>query len=230
MPVLWQTRRPPMRLSTCQTPPRLTRPGTRLASHDFSPFDRPGRPLRATIVVDPSVEFKAIEANALVADGDFGEVWTHLGVEPVAVHAEVGWRVAKSDDARLHGRTAGAPHAVPSLVRRSPEAIGRADARQPLDQPALEIVALDIWRCARRESASTTCCSGSTHLDPERAASCQSASATCTDLPGSLAAHSSQVSGTGPLVNRPSSGCVAIGHTNTNPQLRHFPCLATGTR
>jgi len=61
-----------------------------------------------------------------------------------------------------------------------------------------------------------------THLEPERSASCQSASATCTDLPGSPAAHSSHVSGPGPFVNRLSTGCVVAGHTNTNPQLRHF--------
>jgi hypothetical protein len=70
------------------------------------------------MVVHPSVEFKAIEGDALNTDRDFSEVWTDISVEPVAVHAEVGWCVAKSDDARLHGGTFGMPHAVPSLVRR----------------------------------------------------------------------------------------------------------------
>ena len=64
--------------------------GYSFASHVLSPFDRPGRPLRAHIVVHPSVEFKAIEADPLLADRDFGQVRAHLRVEAVAVHAEVG--------------------------------------------------------------------------------------------------------------------------------------------
>lgn len=37
----------------------------------------------------PLVQLKAVEGDALPADGYFGEIWADLGVKPVPVHAEV---------------------------------------------------------------------------------------------------------------------------------------------
>ena len=90
---------PRMRLSICQIPARMMRPGTRLRPMDRS-FRSCGTPVAGFIVVHPSVEFKAIEADALDADRNFGQVRAHLGVEPVAVHAEVARRVTEANDAR----------------------------------------------------------------------------------------------------------------------------------
>ena len=64
-----------------------------------------GTPVAGDILIEPGVEFKAIEADALRADGDFGEKRTHLGIEAVAVHAEVGRRVANAQDARKREET-----------------------------------------------------------------------------------------------------------------------------
>ena len=53
----------------------------------------------------PRVQFKPVEGNALGADRDLGEIAADLGVEAVAIHAEVARRVAESDEAGedLHG-------------------------------------------------------------------------------------------------------------------------------
>jgi len=53
----------------------------------------------------PRVQFKPVECHALGADRDLGEIAADLGVEAVAVHAEVGRRIAESDEAgeNLHG-------------------------------------------------------------------------------------------------------------------------------
>ena len=63
------------------------------------------------IVIRPGVQINAIERDALSADGNHGDVWTHIVVETVLVHAEVSRRVAQSDEARqelwlrsVHGR------------------------------------------------------------------------------------------------------------------------------
>jgi hypothetical protein len=49
------------------------------------------------MVVGPGVEVKAIEGDAAIADRDFGEERPDFGVEPIAVHAEIPWRVAVPD-------------------------------------------------------------------------------------------------------------------------------------
>ena len=51
------------------------------------------------ILLDPGVQFKAIERDALGADRDLRELRPYLGIEPIAVHAEVERRVAKADEA-----------------------------------------------------------------------------------------------------------------------------------
>jgi len=55
----------------------------------------------------PRVQFKPVESHALGADRDLGEIAADLGVEAVAVHAEVGRRVAETNEAGedLHGHS-----------------------------------------------------------------------------------------------------------------------------
>jgi hypothetical protein len=53
----------------------------------------------------PRVQFKSVECHALDADRNLGERTADLGVEAIAIHAEIGRRVAKADEAGedLHG-------------------------------------------------------------------------------------------------------------------------------
>jgi hypothetical protein len=57
-------------------------------------------PVAALIVVGPGIEVKAVEGDTLRADGDHGEERTHVAIEAIFVHAEIGRRVAQSDEAR----------------------------------------------------------------------------------------------------------------------------------
>jgi|TARA_R110000787_G_scaffold95750_1_gene198905 hypothetical protein len=52
-------------------------------------------------VVHPGIHFKAVEGDALSADGNFGQGWAHLPVKAVAVHAQVDRGVAKAYQAGL---------------------------------------------------------------------------------------------------------------------------------
>jgi hypothetical protein len=65
----------------------------------LSPFCR-GTPVARDIVCHPGVEFKSVEGNSLSTDRDGGEVGAYLGVEAVAIHAEIIRRVPQPDDAR----------------------------------------------------------------------------------------------------------------------------------
>ena len=58
-----------------------------------------GTPVARLILIGPGVEVKAVEGNALVADRNFRDAGSNLAVESVAVHAEIGGRVAKTDEA-----------------------------------------------------------------------------------------------------------------------------------
>jgi hypothetical protein len=58
-----------------------------------------GTPVAGDIVVDPCVEFKAIEADALAADRQLGEIRPDFCIEPVPIHPEIGRRVSEPDDA-----------------------------------------------------------------------------------------------------------------------------------
>jgi hypothetical protein len=49
------------------------------------------------MLVEPGVHIKAVKGNALLADWDFGDEWTHLGVEPIPVHAQVRGCVFQPD-------------------------------------------------------------------------------------------------------------------------------------
>ena len=62
--------------------------------------------------VGPGVELLAVEGDAPAAEGDFGERRTNLGIEAVAVDAEVGWRVA------LAGSSEGAPVGLNPAARK----------------------------------------------------------------------------------------------------------------
>ena len=48
----------------------------------------------------PAIEFKPIESDALFADADFDEKRAYLGVESVAVHAEVAGCIAEANQSR----------------------------------------------------------------------------------------------------------------------------------
>jgi hypothetical protein len=65
-----------------------------------------GTPVAGDIFIEPVVQFKAVEADALRTDGNFGEVRADLGVEAVPVHAEVERGVAETDDPGKQNRPA----------------------------------------------------------------------------------------------------------------------------
>jgi hypothetical protein len=52
------------------------------------------------IVIRPGVQINAIKGDALRADGNHGDVRTHLVIEAVLIHAEVSRRVTQSNEAR----------------------------------------------------------------------------------------------------------------------------------
>ena len=55
------------------------------------------------MVVRVSIELQPVECDALRADRDLGQVRADLGVEAIAVHAEVGRGVAEAEEARGRG-------------------------------------------------------------------------------------------------------------------------------
>ena len=57
-----------------------------------------GASVATLIVIRPGIEVKAIKGNALGADAHLNETRAHLGVEPVAVHAEVERCIPKADE------------------------------------------------------------------------------------------------------------------------------------
>ena len=60
-------------------------------------------PVAALIVVRPCIEVNAVEGDSLDADAQGEDARPHFAVEAVLVHAEVGGRVAQSDEARRRG-------------------------------------------------------------------------------------------------------------------------------
>ena len=48
-------------------------------------------------MVDPGVQFKAVERNALSTNRDLGEVGAHFDVEAIPVHAEVAGGVTEAE-------------------------------------------------------------------------------------------------------------------------------------
>jgi len=51
----------------------------------------------ALIFVEPGIEVKAIEADALFADRHLDQIRAHVGIETVLVHPQVAWSVAVAD-------------------------------------------------------------------------------------------------------------------------------------
>lgn len=54
-------------------------------------------------MVSPSIQFKTVEADALNANRNFGEIGANVGVEAIAIHSEIGRRVAEPHDAGEEG-------------------------------------------------------------------------------------------------------------------------------
>jgi hypothetical protein len=58
------------------------------------------------ILLPPGIQFKAVECDALAADTDFAHVRPDIGVEAVAVHAEVTGSIPESEHSRHKGGAA----------------------------------------------------------------------------------------------------------------------------
>jgi len=67
---------------------------------DLLYYLRAGAALAGSILVSPGIEVKPIEGHTLLADRDLYEVWPHLRIEAVFVHAEIARRIAETDEAR----------------------------------------------------------------------------------------------------------------------------------
>jgi hypothetical protein len=61
-------------------------------------------PVAALIVVGPGIEVKPVECDSLRAYRDSGEKRTHVTIESISVHAEIGRRVAHANEARHQSR------------------------------------------------------------------------------------------------------------------------------
>lgn len=51
-------------------------------------------------MVDPGIQIKSVEGDALLADTDFNQIGADLRVEAVAVHPDVEGRIPQPDQAR----------------------------------------------------------------------------------------------------------------------------------
>lgn len=60
------------------------------------------------VFIYPGIEFETIERDALFAYWDFSEAWSYLGIEPIAVHAEVGGCIPQPQQARQQDDITGA--------------------------------------------------------------------------------------------------------------------------
>jgi hypothetical protein len=57
-------------------------------------------PVAALIVVGPGIEVKPVKGDPLCADRYCQQKRSHLAIEAILVHAEVGRGIAQSDEAR----------------------------------------------------------------------------------------------------------------------------------
>jgi hypothetical protein len=53
------------------------------------------------IVLRPGIDFKSVEENCLLSQGDLGQGRAHHAIKRILVDPEVGRGIAKSDQARL---------------------------------------------------------------------------------------------------------------------------------
>ena len=51
-------------------------------------------------MVYPGIKIKAIKGNTLLSDANFNEIRPYLGIEAVAIHAEVARRIPKANQSR----------------------------------------------------------------------------------------------------------------------------------
>lgn len=51
-------------------------------------------------MIHPGVQFKSVEGDALLADTDFSQKRPYLGVEAIAIHAEIARRIAEANQSR----------------------------------------------------------------------------------------------------------------------------------
>ena len=49
-------------------------------------------------MIHPGVQFKAVECNALSTNRDLCELGADFGVETVAIHAEIMWGIAETEE------------------------------------------------------------------------------------------------------------------------------------
>jgi len=74
-------------------------------------------PIAGLIVLNPAVKFKTIEGDALLTDGDLGDRRAYLGVEPVAIHAEVTRGIPVSEETGQYCDIIDSPHRSPRLLQ-----------------------------------------------------------------------------------------------------------------
>ena len=83
-----------------QIPPRLVRPDVLWFPIAF-PFQVEPRDARCgSYSRRPRIEVKPIESDSLRADGEHIQERTNVAIEAIFVHAEIGGRVAQSNEAR----------------------------------------------------------------------------------------------------------------------------------
>lgn len=62
--------------------------------------------------IRPGAEVKSVEADALVANGYLNQMWPHFEIEPVAVHAKIGWGVSEAYESGEDPRSRHLGHGV----------------------------------------------------------------------------------------------------------------------
>ena len=78
-------------------------------------------------MVDPPVKFKTVKGHALATDANFSNQGPHLGVEAVAIHAEVTRGIAETEEPQGDNRW---------FIRFEVHArLGISDQDKPLSRP-----------------------------------------------------------------------------------------------
>ena len=61
-------------------------------------------------MIYPGIQFKAVKGNTLLSDAYFSQIWSHLGIKAVPVHAQIGRRIPEAEQSGcdttvlFHGR------------------------------------------------------------------------------------------------------------------------------
>ena len=114
-------------------------------------------PVAGDIVFHPGVEFKPVEGDALSTDGNACKKLPNLGIEAIAVHAEVErhitqsntsrpdpWAVEPLDPAVAIERENQQPHGQPVPVARAVGIVGGALHQIPAQVLQLPLVGTDL--------------------------------------------------------------------------------------